>query len=102
MNQTQMLKAMFGQKEFPIKGQVFTVSQTLIADYNETDEKFICILDAMNADGVDISANDIDSSKKVSKEFEIVEAYVERQPYLGTKQSAEYGRMLKMKRSKKM
>ena len=82
MNQTQMFKTMFGQKEFTIKGQVFTVNQTLIADYNETDEKFICILDAMNADGVDISASDIDNSKKVSKEFEIVEDYIESQPYL--------------------
>jgi hypothetical protein len=89
MSQSQMLKTMFGQKEFKIKGQVFTINQTLIANYNETDDKFLCVFDAINAQGIHISIGDVThigygqiGNNRLPNEFDVIEDYIESQPYL--------------------
>ena len=77
------------QKEFKIKDQVFTVNQTLIANYNETDDKFLCVFDAINAQGIHISIGDVThigygqiGNNRLPNEFDVIEDYIESQPYL--------------------
>ena len=74
--------------EFPIRNQVFTVTQKLIEDYSKTDDKFLCIFDAINAQGIHISINDIThvhygaiGNNRLPNEFDAIEAYVEKQVY---------------------
>ena len=64
--------------KFSIRNKVFTVNQKLIEDYNKTEDKFLCVYDAINAQGVDISINDIDTYGHIGKEFENIELYIEK------------------------
>jgi len=70
--------------EFPIRNKVFTVTQKLIEDYNKTDDKWLCIYDAINAQGVHININDVThttygnvGNNRLPNQFDAIEDYVE-------------------------
>ena len=70
--------------KFPIRNKVFTVTQKLIEDYNKTDDKFLCIYDAINAQGIHISINDVThvhygavGNNRLPNQFDAIEDYVE-------------------------
>ena len=70
--------------EFSIRNQIFTVNQKLIEDYNKTEDKFLCVYDAINAQGINISINDVTrisygqiGTNRLPNEFDAIEDYVE-------------------------
>jgi len=74
--------------KFPVRNQVFTVTQKLIEDYSKTDDKWLCVYYAINAQGIHISINDIThvhygavGNNRLPNEFDAIEDYVEKQVY---------------------
>jgi hypothetical protein len=61
---------------FNIANSSFTVNEAVVANYHLTDEKFICLLEALQNAGIEITASIIDNSKSIAKEFEIIEDYI--------------------------
>jgi len=63
---------------FEIANSSFEITESVIANYHLTENKFVCLLEALQDADIDISASLVDDNVKIQKQFDAIEDYIEK------------------------